>query len=650
MKLRLLVAVAVALSGISGLTAVSPASQARAAQGTYQNPLDIASEVGPVENCADPTVAKGRNANDKWRWYMYCTKDPRNDEDRTEGGDLEFQLIPMYSSRDLVNWKYRGNVFQEADQAGSNYPDWARPTAGLFAPEIKKMNGQWYLYYSVTNVTDETSGEPGCGEDPKLGSDNAIGVATGPTPLGPWTDSGDPVVDPRRGGDGCNFFWTIDPEIKTVAGQRYIFWGSYYGGVFVRELDQDGFETDEASQVRISTGNKYEGPEVIRRDGYWYMFLSATNCCNGPLTGYSVYAGRSEDITGPYVDRDGVSLTDDDANDADATDGRIGGTPVLTMNGNRWVGTGHNTVFKDFAGRFWTIYHAVDQNDPYFEGREPSPDDPGLTKRPALIDPIAWVKGWPEVRAGRWASDEQMPAPAAQPGDKDLYRPVSDFRSRPGQLIEELSSEFDGDSLDPQFSWVREPDPATYEVSGGSFRFDTQAADLFVDSNNASVLIEDAPDGEWAVEARLRLTVPAEGCCFNFTQGGLVIYDGDDQYLKLTHTSIFETRQTEWAKEVEAGDTPAFYPRYGNTVVGPPGEWTTLRIIKADFGGGEYYQAWSKRDGERWNKGGTYRYDELGDDARIGLVSMGGAGYETEVDWLRVYELDLRGPKRINER
>lgn len=130
----------------------------------------------------------------------------------------------------------------------------------------------------------------------------------------------------------------------------------------------------------------------------------------------------------------------------------------------------------------------------------------------------------------------------------------------------------------------------------------------------------------------------------------MVIYDGDDQYLKLTHTSIFETRQTEWAKEVHPDDTPAGFPRYGNTVVGPPGEWTTLRIIKADFGGGEYYQAWTKRDGDRWNKGGTYRYDELGDDAKIGLVSMGGAGYVTEVDWLRVYRLDERGPKRIIER
>jgi arabinan endo-1,5-alpha-L-arabinosidase len=649
MRLRLLVAAAIALSGISGLTAASPAAEARAAQGTYTNPLDMSSEVGPVENCADPTVAKGKNASGNWRWYMYCTKDPRNDEDRTESGDLEFQLIPIYSSKDLVKWTYRGNVFQEADETDSNYPDWAQPTAGLFAPEIKKMNGQWYLYYSVTDVTDETSGEPGCN------SDNAIGVATAATPLGPWTDSGDPVIDPRRGGGGCNFFWTIDPEIQTVAGQRYIFWGSYYGGVFARELSFDGLESNEATQVRITPGNKYEGPEIIRRGGYYYLFLSAANCCNGPLTGYSVFVGRSPDLLGPYVDRSGVSLNDEDdgwpQDSTDPTDGRIGGSVFLTMNGNQYVGPGHNTVFNDFAGRWWTIYHAIDDRDPYFAGT--GDVNGGFTKRPALMDPISWENGWPKVRGGRWASSGEMPAPAAQPGQTDRYRPMTPWRSTKGTLLTEHSDEFEGSSLDPRWSWIREPDSSTYSVSGGLFRMDTQAGDIYGNQMGASVLVQDSPEGEFLLEARVRTTVPSEGCCFNFRQGGVLIYGDDDHYLKLVHASIWETRQVEWAKEVGPEEIGPFY---GNSVVGPPGEWTTLRIVKADHGGGTHYQAWSRRDGGVWERGGTWRYDELGDDSLLGLVSMGRGGpadasidTELEVDWFRVYDLRIRGPRPITE-
>src|SRR3712207_7038666 len=39
-----------------------------------------------------------------------------------------------------------------------NWPTWAEQSAGLWAPEIDYIDGTWYLYYGVTNVTPETSG------------------------------------------------------------------------------------------------------------------------------------------------------------------------------------------------------------------------------------------------------------------------------------------------------------------------------------------------------------------------------------------------------------------------------------------------------------------------------------------------------------
>lgn len=38
--------------------------------------------------------------------------------------------------------------------------------------------------------------------------------------------------------------------------------------------------------------------------------LSADDCCNGPLTGYSLFTGRSRSPFGPFVDRQGNSLLD----------------------------------------------------------------------------------------------------------------------------------------------------------------------------------------------------------------------------------------------------------------------------------------------------------------------------------------------------
>ena len=52
------------------------------------------------------------------------------------------------------------------------------------------------------------------------------------------------------------------------------------------------------------------------------------------------------------------------------TDSRAGGTPVLTQNGNRWVGAGHNAVVTDLAGQDWIAYHAIDRADPYLDGTD----------------------------------------------------------------------------------------------------------------------------------------------------------------------------------------------------------------------------------------------------------------------------------------
>lgn len=583
---------------LSAMLVGAPAGTVVAAE-TYSNPLVPALSGGAVvESCADPSVMYG--AEGEGRWFMYCTTDPLNDEDRNATGAFNFHLIPMFSSTDLVSWTYEGDAF-------TTRPGWVGDNSGMWAPEIAYVNGQYLLYFTAPD-TDITGGG------------SAIGVATAPTPLGPWTDSGDPVVDP--GPPPCcpdAKRWTFDPDVVEFGGTRYIYYGSYFGGISVRALTPDGLESLPATQVDVAIANRYEGAEVVVRDGFLYLFASATNCCNGDLTGYSVFVGRSSSPFGPFVDREGVSLMS----------GRVGGTPVISMNGNRWVGTGHNTVFTDFAGQSWTIYHAVDRNDPYFAGAV------GFTKRPALLDPLDWVDGWPTVRGGHWASDEPMPAPAAQPGDLTTYSPSLAAPDVPGDKIGWASDEFNSRRLHPRWDWVR-PETAGTAFSGGALRFPTQPADLFEGSNNASVLLTDAPDGDYIVETRVRLDLPAEGCCFNFVQAGLVVYESDDAYVKLVHVSIFETRQTEFAKERD--DAPPGFPSYGNTVVGPPAEWTWLRIAKQTADGEDEYRAYTSRDGVTWVRGGVWTHD-LGTEASIGLVSMGGAGFTASFDYVRTFEL-----------
>jgi len=594
-----------------------------------QNPLTITLPDGTTQtNCADPTVIRGATPSDPY-WYALCTTDSLSDDDVDASGNRRTHVLPMLRSHDLVTWSYMGDAFTAA-----NRPAWVTAGAGLWAPEIVRRNGIYYLYYVATDVNDDISGEPGCG------SDNAIGVATSASPLGPWLDSGSPVVWPRRGGGGCNFYWTYDPDVLvTSTGRAILYYGSYYGGLEARELNADGLGTVPDSMTPIAIPNRYEGANVVEKDGKYYLFASASNCCNGPLTGYQVFAARSNDPLGPFEDREGVSLLD----------GRVGGTPALTLNGNRWVGVGHSSAFRDAAGNWFAAYHAIDRDDPYFEGSV------GYTRRPMLVDRLTWTDGWPEIRNGLGASVAPQLAPAKSPesvnaakarrlvdalldaSDPDAYLlsldriDVSDL-----PLVAGASDEFAAPVLDPKWSWVRPPAPDAAGPEAGQLRFLTQAADLFGGSNNASVLTVPAPAGNWIAEAKVDLDLPDEGCCFNYVQAGLVVYANDDSYVKLTQASIWETRQVEFAKEV-ASPAPG-YPAYGSGVGGPPARTTWLRIAKVVRSGQEQYVSFSSRDGVRYSRGAVWSH-ALGAGSKIGLVAFGGTGFTARFDHLRTYSL-----------
>ncbi|GIF76100.1 family 43 glycosylhydrolase [Asanoa siamensis] len=553
------------LAGLALVTAAAPASAAP--HRTPRNPVTA----GVADTFADPAVIRG----DDGFWYAYGTSDP------LRSGEGTPHLLPVLRSTDLARWSYVGDAFTAA-----NRPAWATPTAGLWAPDIRRAGDRWLLYYTVTDTTLNP------------GDDSAIGVATAPGPAGPWTDSGAPLVGPRPAAGG-GFLWTFDPAGLTDAtGQRWLYYGSYFGGIWTVPLSPDGLRvTGAATQVTID--NRYEGAYVVRRGGWYYLFGSAANCCAGPTTGYSVFAGRSKSPTGPFVDRDGHSLLAS----------RVGGTPVIQPNGNRWIGTGHNAVVTDERGRDWFVYHAIDRGAPYL-------DEPfGINRRPMLVDRLDWVDGWPTVRGGRWASD---------PGAPDKPWSVT-----PKRLV--WSDEFSA-GLSPGWSWVR-PDPDA-TVTGGALRWPTQAADLVGPGNDASVLVRDAPAGDWVVETKLSIDLGVD-TVRNYQQAGLVIYAGDDDFARLSHVAIWNTRQIEYGRELPyAGGLS-----YGGMVETPPADTTWLRLAhRTDRTGEHEYRAATSLDGRHWTWGGVWTFP-AGPAPRIGLVAHGGDNPPATAlfDYVRLY-------------
>jgi arabinan endo-1,5-alpha-L-arabinosidase len=380
---------------LAGIAAVVLALPAAAPVATAEPQADPVTTRNPIsgefsDTYADPAVIRGK---DGW-WYLYATSDPLHE------APSEFGLMHIARSRDFADWEYLGTVFDEGAR-----PAWTTDSSFYWAPDIRYVDGRYVMYYTVT----DTVAEPGPWN-------YAIGAATAPTPAGPWTDTGGPVVAPRPTGDGA-YFNTIDPALLSASdGTRYLYFGGFHGGLWVTELDGTGLRA-VGSPTQVTVGDRYEGSFVVERDGWYYLTASSANCCAGPVTGYSVYAGRSRSPLGPFADHEGVSLLDS----------RVGGTQVLAQNGNRWIGVGHHTIVTDVAGQDHIVYHAIDRNDAWLDAPG------GVNERPTLIDRLDWIDGWPVARAGAGPSDTPQPAPVTASGlGIDSAAPASNGALRGG--------------------------------------------------------------------------------------------------------------------------------------------------------------------------------------------------------------------------
>ncbi|MGI8867850.1 MAG: family 43 glycosylhydrolase [Mycobacteriales bacterium] len=340
------------------------ASAGRQSGTTYRNAVTDGYSI----DFPDPTVMRGKDGY----WYAYVTGGPY---DETGAGDSS----KMARSADLIHWQKLGPIFST-----SNFPSWADPTTGFWAPDIRYLDGRYVMYFVAPNTTASPAG-----------FDAGIGVATAPTPAGPWKDSGQPLVPPRKNAAG-GYTTVLDPaEFTDSDGQKYLYYGGFDSGDFVLKLSADGLSLADSAPGKQVASTRFEGPYVVKHGGYYWLMASSANCCAGPVTGYTVFAGRSTHPTGPFVDDHGVPMLAS----------RSGGTIVVAPNGSRWIGTGHNAMVTDDAGQTWLAYHAIDRNHPYLDG------SPGFTMRPMLLDRLDWINGWPTVRGGAWASDDTQPGP-----------------------------------------------------------------------------------------------------------------------------------------------------------------------------------------------------------------------------------------------
>jgi len=222
---------------------------------------------------------------------------------------------PFYSSPDTVTWTREGSVFtQIPDPVHALVPK--NNGTDVWAPDIIRLNNQFYLYYAVSSWGSFQS---------------AIGLATNPVldpkdPAYKWTDRG--VVVTSNGNEDLN---AIDPGVILAPdGTLWICYGSYHGSIRVTQLDpHTGLAlAPNTLGAPIATARESEASDIISHDGFFYLFVNHGSCCKGKDSTYNIRVGRARSITGPYLDRDGKPMSEG------------GGTLFLASDAQR-IGPGH---------------------------------------------------------------------------------------------------------------------------------------------------------------------------------------------------------------------------------------------------------------------------------------------------------------------
>jgi arabinan endo-1,5-alpha-L-arabinosidase len=339
--LLILVLFAGALPTVSTATTVTTNNQGATAVAT-QDPLpantsspSILPLTGITAPIHDPTLIKEGD-----RYYVFSTGPG----------------ISIHCSKDMLYWTNCGKAL-------TLYPQWVYQAipgvTDLWAPDIVFLDGTFHLYYSASTFGSNRS---------------AIGLATNVTldqgsPNYKWVDQGE-VVSTQRS-DNHN---AIDANlVADQIGERWLVYGSHWTGIKMRKVDSLTGKPSTADSTLYSLASRpgitaIEGAFITYRNDYYYLFVSFDACCRGVDSTYKIMIGRSEQITGPYMDRDGKALME-------------GGGSLVYAGSKRWRGPGHNSIYKE-KDTYWMVYHSYDAE---------------LNGAPTLrIEALQWDKdGWP---------------------------------------------------------------------------------------------------------------------------------------------------------------------------------------------------------------------------------------------------------------
>lgn len=258
-----------------------------------------------------------------------------------------FPCIPISHSRDLIHWEVIGYAITNPDWARLDDKDGGR---GYWAPDISYHEGRFYITATLR-----------CNDDQEIKRYQM--VTSSGKPEGPYDE---PVflnidgIDPSIFRDNGRTFMLVNRgarcfelsnDCKTIIKDHGLLW---YGAIKV----------------------KPEGPHLLKKDGYYYIFMAE----GGTGMGHSITVARSKDMFGPYE--------------------QCPHNPILHQyDGDAVIQcTGHGKPLQ-LADGSWAICYLCLRKPKWGYG---------IIGRETCIDHLTWDEnGWPYINKGRGPSDQQ---------------------------------------------------------------------------------------------------------------------------------------------------------------------------------------------------------------------------------------------------
>lgn len=330
--------------------------------------------------------------------------------------------VPIFHSRNLVNWEQIGFVLNRPEQLPLSGAGVSR---GIFAPNIRYHNGRYYMI--TTNV-------------------DGIGnfYVTAENPAGPWSD---PIALPEIQGIDPSFFFDNDGKAYIVHNgvppdNKPLYSG--HRALYLFPFDVNSGKVSGPGKIIVNGGTDLskkpvwiEGPHIFKRKGFYYLIAAE----GGTSEQHSEVVFRSRSVDGPYLS--------------------YPHNPILTQRTlspsrpDPITSTGHADFVETQKGQWWAV----------FLGCEPYADDFYNTGRETFLLPVHWKHGWPLILD----ANKEVPRAVKRP---KLLAPAVPVQPMTGPF--QWTANFTGPQLPFSLNTLRTP-------TSQWWRLDAKEAALFLE-------------------------------------------------------------------------------------------------------------------------------------------------------------------------